>query len=117
MQGLGTAASVAEITPANRRGPSLWVYFVQGENGGPIKIGRARNLWWRVRGLQAGNWVEIVLVGAVRGARELERALHVEFSSSKIRGEWFRDTPALRQRIIELCEKDGLLDRRALCKP
>lgn len=73
-------------------------YFVQGANGGPIKIGKScRNiLVGRVASLQTGNPYPLVVRRAMRGNHESE--LHWRFRDHRLCGEWFK--PALELRKI-----------------
>lgn len=73
-----------------------WVYFIQAVNGGPIKIGTARNVKNRVAGIQGHHWQELRILGQVWGSRYLERALHRRFREYRIAREWFSDTPEIR---------------------
>lgn len=94
------AAARALDTLDKKPGPG-WVYFIRnGRSGQPIKIG-----WTgkprpsdRIEALQTATPAELVFLGAVRGTRADEAALHALFAEGRIsRGrEWFRhDTPGL----------------------
>lgn len=65
------------------------VYFVTDEQD-RIKIGHARNVKARLRGLQAGNAERLTLIGTRHGGRAEEQQFHREFARDHIRGEWFR---------------------------
>lgn len=67
-----------------------YVYFVQGIDFGPIKIGYTSCLSTRLRELQSGNPVALRLIGVIpsRG-RILEDALHKYFTDIRHHGEWF----------------------------
>lgn len=75
------------------------IYFVQETKdhvplrGEPVKIGYAGLGWPGVRGrlssLRSGNWREMNIVGAVRGPRALETAMHWRFRPVWLRSEWF----------------------------
>lgn len=72
------------------------VYFVQAACGGPIKIGRAKDIEIRLKSLQSGNPELLVVLAVLWGSwhRE-ERQLHQQFASAHLRGEWFRPTDEL----------------------
>lgn len=65
-----------------------FVYFVTYENG-PIKIGKAKNISNRIKGLQTSIPSKIDLLGVMAGPHNLESSLHKQFSSQRISGEWF----------------------------
>jgi hypothetical protein len=68
------------------------VYFVQVENGGPIKIGKSEGDGSnRLSQLQVSSPYELVILGTVPDpAGTLESDLHWKFRHLHIRGEWFR---------------------------
>jgi hypothetical protein len=70
------------------------VYFAR--LGGLIKIGFSKDPDRRAKDLNAE------LLGFCVGDRDLERALHEEFAKTRVRGEWFREHPALLERIEAL---------------
>lgn len=71
-------------------------YFIQGEDGGPIKIGFTTNHpKERLSELQVGSPVRLCFVGFMKGRRELE--LHRRFAHLRLHGEWFDND-------LELCE-------------
>lgn len=71
-----------------------YVYFIQ-EEGGLVKIGVAKDPDRRLKDLRAGNPRELVLLGTMRGGRDVEFELHNTFASYRERGEWFRPTKVL----------------------
>lgn len=77
-----------------------YVYFVQAENGGFVKIGKATNIFSRMQSLQNGSPVKLVLRKIIEdeNAGELELLLHDIFKEYRIRGEWFEP------QVIELYE-------------
>lgn len=77
------------------------VYFAQGQDGGPIKIGYSRETERRLRELQRGSPVPLRMLRVVPGSRALEIALHAHFSSDRLHGEWFAPTSELL-RILRL---------------
>lgn len=81
-----------------------FVYFVQAEDGGPIKIGWAQDVASRVRQLQVGQSRRLRVIDAIKCSRTYERKLHRQFAASRLFGEWFEPTPEL----LELIEREGL---------
>ena len=77
--------------PDGGRAPSL--YMVQsGGPSGPVKIGYATNVLYRVSNLQTGNpeRLTLILEARVPDPAALEAELHDRFCAHRIRGEWFR---------------------------
>lgn len=79
--------------------PEMQVYFIQHDEGGPIKIGTALGPESRLANLQSGNPFPLYLRLKLQGGKEEERALHKHFKHIRMSGEWFRATPALLQFI------------------
>lgn len=62
-------------------------YFIQGQAGGNIKIGRAHDAQKRLKDLQIGSPDKLVLLLVLDGDRESD--LHGKFKSDRRHGEWF----------------------------
>jgi hypothetical protein len=75
------------------------LYFIEAGQGGPIKIGRSRDVAKRVKGIRVGSpWgAEIVAVVSGRGADE--PLWHRAFDHCRMSGEWFTWCPELDQAI------------------
>ena len=69
--------------------PPTKVYFIQQSDGGPIKIGTAKDPEQRLAALQTGNPQELRLLGSVLGSRAVELGLHELFRAYRLNGEWF----------------------------
>ena len=71
------------------------IYFVT--DGTAIKIGYSIDgqVKRRIGKLQTGNPRPLRLLATCTGSRRTERRLHRRFSSSHLRGEWFRRTKEL----------------------
>lgn len=80
------------------------VYFIQASSG-EVKIGYARWPERRLGELQMGHPGQMWLLCAVPGGRDLERKLHQEFASDHVRGEWFKYTKRMQDRIKQLIER------------
>ena len=77
-----------------------WVtYFIQPENGGLIKIGKAKNLKDRLAMLQTGSAAPLVCLGYLEGDRESE--MHRRFARLRLFGEWFRPGQELVEFILK----------------
>jgi hypothetical protein len=79
-----------------------WVYFIQGVDGGPIKIGTTDNVRSRLRAIQAMNWAELRLLTCYPGFSMSERHLHRRFKEHRVRGEWFAINPELSKLIDDV---------------
>lgn len=77
------------------------VYFVQGVDGGPIKIGTSRDVGARIADLQCASPVRLRLLGSVPGDATLERRLHRRLAHHRVHGEWFADTVEVWRAIAE----------------
>lgn len=82
------------------------IYFIQGANGGPIKIGRAKNALRRLFVLQTGSPVRLLLLVCAPGGAAEELALHNHFSAARILNEWFEPTLAILE-MIEIVRRTG----------
>ena len=69
--------------------PEGVVYFIR--SGDFMKIGWTKNLQLRMGSLQTGNPNPLTLIGWTDGDQRLERHLHKQFDSLRLKGgEWFR---------------------------
>ena len=89
------------------------VYFVQSTHGGPIKIGFSNNVTARLRDLQHGSPLPLVVLATTPGARTEEAALHDRYRYSRMHGEWFAPSDDLLDHIRSL----GGLPLGELCGP
>lgn len=91
-----TAKRIAEHSP----GPG-YVYFAQCRPAdgflGPIKISATKNLAAHLQALVANNPFPVYLLGwiTVDDPEKLERQLHTQFASQRIKGDWFQVTDEL----------------------
>ncbi len=81
------------------------IYFVQGEYGGPIKIGFSTDLRKRLGSLQSSNPYKLILLMAIPGSRKTEQGIHDRLNAHWLRGEWYNDAPAIYEKIERLREK------------
>lgn len=95
-----------------------YVYFIQAEQGGPIKIGRAWDPEKRIREVQCGNPYRLVLRHAEKtdDPSDLENRLHRWFAEYRMEGEWFQAHPVIAD--LGRCIPDpGLADAPAPTYP
>lgn len=82
-----------------------YVYFVS--DGSSIKIGISVDPESRVASLQTSHPSRLVLLGTQKGDHQLERHLHARFCAYRQLGEWFQDTPAIREHIANFADQIG----------
>lgn len=78
------------------------IYFVQGESGGPIKIGYTTNFKNRIVSLQNGYPEKLVLLAQIPGTEETEEAFHIELQRHRLNGEWFSPHEDVLAKIAEI---------------
>lgn len=78
-----------------------YVYFIQGEATGLIKIGYSRNLLTRFSQLQTASADTLRLLARLRGNQDRERELHARFAPWRKHGEWFEPAKPLLRYIAE----------------
>jgi hypothetical protein len=96
------ASAVKELAALWRPTAGRKVYFIGTENreGRHVKIGMAYEPEKRLKTLQIGHSAQLRVLAWFRGDRDAEARLHAKFYRTRIQGEWFRITPALK-RLIE----------------
>jgi hypothetical protein len=82
------------------------IYFV-GPQGGPIKIGFATRLAFRIRDLRLANALPLEIWASVEGPPSLEREYHKRFASHRLHGEWFEPHPDILAEIARLTPSNG----------
>lgn len=68
---------------------SDYLYFIQSDKTGRIKIGRAKDPHKRIRELQTGNAEQLKLIAYFEGWAWRERKLHALLKDFRLQGEWF----------------------------
>lgn len=78
-----------------------FVYFIGELTAGPIKIGSSTNVHSRLRSLQTGSPVDLVVLAHFPTEDRFgdEHSLHEEFRHLRQRGEWFRRGDDLMEHI------------------
>lgn len=76
----------------------VFIYFIGSENG-PIKIGKAKNVLYRLRGIQTGSPYQLSILGVMLGRPELEKAMHSKFKNYRLNGEWFEASEEIKEFI------------------
>lgn len=85
-----------------------FVYFIRCEASGLIKIGYSTDLQGRVASLLHANPRGVALMASAPGGAVAEAAVHKKFRELRVRGEWFRTSPALLS-FIEQVKRNGAL--------
>lgn len=78
-----------------------FIYFVQSVDGGPIKVGFAREVYVRLAQLQTSHSARLRILAVRRGSVLDERALHDRLAPSRLSGEWFEQSDELAALIAE----------------
>lgn len=85
--------------PEGSGGDLPCVYFIQPAAGGPIKIGFAGNIRFRVSELQIGCPVKLAVLGVIPASMSKEKEIHSQFAHLRQDGEWFESAPELLEFI------------------
>ncbi len=108
---VGEFDSEAEAVAEMKRLAAIWreaaaykVYFIgtDAELGSMVKIGVARNVRDRLHNLRTASPVELRVIATRYGDRKVEKTYHSRFHASRVRGEWFRISPAILAEIERL---------------
>jgi hypothetical protein len=81
------------------------LYFIRVKDG-PVKIGRARDAWKRLRGLQCACPYDLQMVGILRGGGGYEACFHANLEQHRLRGEWFEWVDVV-ERVIRAALNGG----------
>jgi hypothetical protein len=80
-----------------------WIYLMLAKGAKAIKIGFSTSYpSARQRTMQTGNPHELKLIMLVGGTLRDERRYHEQFAHLRIRGEWFKDCPEIREYFREM---------------
>lgn len=94
----------AKITRYKNKYPGF-VYFVQGEFGGGIKIGFSKTPESRLKQLQTSYPDTLKILVLVPGNNKDEKTYHKKFEHIKLNGEWFKPDKELLDEIENLKTK------------
>lgn len=93
------------------------IYFVQAEDGGPIKIGLCTDIKSRLASMQTGNHKRLWVLAYIPGGMVDEKRLHERFSRYRVRGEWFEPSADLLAYIQTLESHPLFFQPAAYIKP
>ena len=80
----------------------MFIYFIQGVEGGPVKIGISTSVKSRMKQIQAFSPVKLHLIACVRGTYQDEVVFHRRFKECRLHGEWFEPVDELINLTKEL---------------
>lgn len=75
------------------------VYIITAREHGVCKIGFSTDPIYRFGALQVGSFAELKLESVIPATQEEELALHAANADHRVRGEWFKITPAIEKLI------------------
>ncbi|HEC38637.1 hypothetical protein LCGC14_0695440 [marine sediment metagenome] len=76
-----------------------YVYFIQGLNGGLIKIGYSMNPEKRFKKIQDNSPINLRIICYIKGGRAKETKLHRKFRDERQHSEWFEPSERLLEYI------------------
>ena len=107
-----TPSPPEEPKPEETKSKEGFVYYIQEELDGNIKIGWSDDPIKRLSQHQTSNSRELRMLVYVKGSQEYEREIHRKFQISKTTGEWFKPDKRLlvhiekeRSRFFEMVQK------------
>jgi hypothetical protein len=95
--------------PPEERRPRVcsYIYILQGELTGLVKIGAAVNVDVRVSALQSNSPDELILLWSGPGTKQTEAWAHRLLASHRAHGEWFRPTDDVVA-FVTLAQDEGI---------
>ena len=101
-----------EPKPEETKSKEGFVYYIQEEMDGNIKIGWSEDPIKRLQQHQTSNSRELRMLVYVKGSPDYEREIHSKFQTSKTTGEWFKPDKRLlvhiekeRSKFFEIVQK------------
>jgi hypothetical protein len=91
-----------------------WVYYIQAEEGGPVKIGKTLQMYSRLQSLQGMSPQKLRLLAVEPNFLEIggdtESLRHKRFEKNRLHGEWFTPT----QDMLDFLNTECLVVNRSL---
>ena len=101
-----------EPKPEETKSKEGFVYYIQEEMDGNIKIGWSEDPIKRLQQHQTSNSSELRMLVYVKGSPDYEKEIHRKFQTSKTTGEWFKPDKRLlvhiekeRSKFFEIVQK------------
>jgi hypothetical protein len=85
-----------------------YVYFIQMDRIGPIKIGFTKDIGKRLLSLQVGSPYPLRLLLITPGNERFEKEIHSCLNNLRMEGEWFLPHPKLLKEIEFMRSQDHL---------
>lgn len=98
------------VIPDPPQKPRWFVYFIQAEMGGLIKIGTSIDLLKRLTHMQASSPVPLRIIGCIDGDYKVERSIHAEFAVERRHYEWFEPSERLMAFMAERLITAGIAE-------
>jgi len=77
------------------------VYLIQCGRTNYYKIGYAKDVKARMKGIQCDNPFRICLIFRRKGGWREEEMIHSQFKKYRVRGEWFRFEQRIIPRVVQ----------------
>jgi hypothetical protein len=90
-----------------------YVYFIQIDRIGPIKIGFTKDLGKRLMGLQVSSPYPLRILCLFPGNENMEKEIHDSYREMRMEGEWFLPHPFILKEIDcfkEINNKNGFIE-------
>jgi len=107
-----TPSPPEELKPEGNKSKEGFVYYIQEEMDGNIKIGWSEDPIKRLQQHQTSNSRELRMLVYVKGSPDYEKEIHRKFQTSKTTGEWFKPDKRLlvhiekeRSKFFEIVQK------------
>lgn len=94
IQLLGTEDTAAQWRARDGAAPGILTYAISADSLGVVKIGKTNDIARRMRVMQTANHAELLLLGCLLGDHEEATHRDLDDASQRVRGEWFRLSPA-----------------------
>ena len=111
-QPIETPSPPEEPKPEETKSKEGFVYYIQEEMDGNIKIGWSEDPIKRLQQHQTSNSRELRMLVYVKGSPDYEKEIHRKFQTSKTTGEWFKPDKRLlvhiekeRSKFFEIVQK------------
>ena len=104
------------VTPGGRtlssdgkiiRNKTEFVYFIFNADSNALKIGKAKDVYKRMKSLQTGTpaylkLIKVIDAKAGKETKEIEQSLHKQFEHLRLLGEWFKFNDELQEFVAKL---------------
>jgi hypothetical protein len=82
-----------------------YLYAIGDSSNQMVKLGKSKNPGYRLKQLQTGTSVELILFGFCKESSPLtEKEVHKLLKADRLSGEWFKMSEVVRQTITRIRE-------------